>query len=339
MSFTWVDGVAADTVPADDRGLNYADGAFETLSCHEGRIELKDLHQNRLTRALIALHIRDAAEQSAHLFADAGRCIEAARHTGIARLTVTRGSGPRGYAPPESPQLRSILRAYPGPVSSYSELRCGIAATRWAAQPQLAGLKLLARTEQVLAAAEAASDGWDDMVMLDSDDHVISSSRGNLFMLFGEKIVTPCLDVCGIAGTRRELLTKILPTMIAPLVRPILWRNVCPQTLDHDHSVSGSLRSRSWNLAELACWQRVGRHYNGHGAFHDQRVVLAALLLSAVVIGPHAASDPSGINLRSPGGSPYYCWGDSWVRWRGQSRTVVNPEQLGGCRRSMAGFG
>ena len=29
MSLTWVDGVAADTVPADDRGLNYADGAFE----------------------------------------------------------------------------------------------------------------------------------------------------------------------------------------------------------------------------------------------------------------------------------------------------------------------
>ena len=242
MSFTWVDGVAADTVPADDRGLNYADGAFETLSCHEGRIELKDLHQNRLTRALIALHVRDAAEQSAHLFADAGRCIEAARHTGIARLTVTRGSGPRGYAPPESPQLRSILRAYPGPVSSYSELRCGIAATRWAPQPQLAGLKLLARTEQVLAAAEAASDGWDDMVMLDSDDHVISSSRGNLFMLFGEKIVTPCLDVCGIAGTRRELLlTELLPAMdCAVEIRPIsLAECLSADALVTTNSVSG----------------------------------------------------------------------------------------------------
>ena len=242
MSLTWVDGVAADTVPADDRGLNYADGAFETLSCHEGRIELKDLHQNRLTRALIALHIRDAAEQSAHLFADAGRCIEAARHTGIARLTVTRGSGPRGYAPPESPQVRSILRAYPRPKSSHAELRCGVAATRWATQPQLAGLKLLARTEQVLAAAEAASDGWDDMVMLDSDDHVISSSRGNLFMLFGEKIVTPCLDVCGIAGTRRELLlTKILPTIDCPVeVRPILLAEcLSADALITTNSVSG----------------------------------------------------------------------------------------------------
>ena len=41
MSLTWVDGVAADTVPADDRGLNYADGAFETLSCHEGASSMR----------------------------------------------------------------------------------------------------------------------------------------------------------------------------------------------------------------------------------------------------------------------------------------------------------
>lgn len=213
MSLTWVDGVAADTVPADDRGLNYADGAFETLSCQEGCIQHEALHRGRLTRALTALQVSGAAEQSERLFEDAGRCLETARHTGVARLTVTRGSGPRGYTPPEPPQLRTILRAYPRP-ESHSTLRCGIATTRWATQFQLAGLKLLARTEQVLAAGEAAAGGWDDMVMLDSDDHVISSSRANLFMLFGEKVATPCLDRCGIAGTRRELLlTKFLPAM------------------------------------------------------------------------------------------------------------------------------
>ena len=214
MSFTWVDGMAADTVPADDRGLTYADGAFETLSCHEGRIQHESLHQNRLTRALTALQVAGAAAQGERLFQEAAQCLKTAQHTGVARLTVTRGSGPRGYAPPASPQLRFVLQAYPRPVPSHLELRCGIATTRWATQPQLAGLKLLARTEQVLAAGEAEAGGWDDMLMLDSDDQVISSSRANLFMLFGEKVATPCLDRCGIAGTRRELLlNKILPAM------------------------------------------------------------------------------------------------------------------------------
>jgi 4-amino-4-deoxychorismate lyase len=133
------------------------------------------------------------------------------------------------------------LRAYPRP-ESHSTLRCGIATTRWATLFQLAGLKLLSRTEQVLAAGEAAAGGWDDMVMLDSDDHVISSSRANLFMLFGGKVATPCLDRCGIAGTRRELLlTKLLPGMnCAVEIRPIsLAECLSADALVTTNSVSG----------------------------------------------------------------------------------------------------
>ena len=242
MSLTWVDGVAADTVPADDRGLNYADGTFETLSCREGRIQHEELHRGRLIRALTALQISNAPEQGSRLFAEAGLCLGTARHTGIARLTVTRGSGPRGYTPPEIGQLRSILCAYPAPQLSLAELRCGIASTRWSMQPQLAGLKLLARTEQVLAAGEATADGWDDMVMLDGNEHVISSSRANLFMLFGKQVATPCLDLCGIAGTRRELLLdKILPSMDYPVdIRPISLREcLTADALITTNSVSG----------------------------------------------------------------------------------------------------
>lgn len=242
MLLTWVNGVAADTLPADDRGLNYSDGAFETLSCQEGRIQHEDLHRSRLTRALRALGVPSASEQGERIFANAGQCLETAGHTGVARLTITRGSGPRGYTPPELPQLRSILSAYPQPESSHYALRCAVANTRWATQPQLAGLKLLARTEQVLAAAEAAAAGWDDMVMLDSDDHVISSSRANLFMLLDEKVTTPCLDRCGIAGTRRELLlTQILPALNYVFeIRPIsLAECLSADALITTNSISG----------------------------------------------------------------------------------------------------
>ena len=91
-------------------------------------------------------------------------------------------------------------------------VRCGRAETRWADQPQLAGLKLLARTEQVLAAGEAATAGWDDAIMLDARGQVISSSRGNIFIITAGKILTPDLARCGIAGTRRQLLIdRILP--------------------------------------------------------------------------------------------------------------------------------
>ena len=38
MLHTWIDGIPADAVPVDDRGLNYADGVFETLLCRQGKI-------------------------------------------------------------------------------------------------------------------------------------------------------------------------------------------------------------------------------------------------------------------------------------------------------------
>jgi branched-subunit amino acid aminotransferase/4-amino-4-deoxychorismate lyase len=114
----------------------------------------------------------------------------------------------------------------------------------------------------VLAAGEGAADGWDDMVMLDSDDYVISSSRANLFMLLGEQVVTPCLDRCGIAGTRRELLlTEILPGMgYAAEIRPIsLAECLSADALIATNSVSGV--TPVTQLGESMLISEVGREW------------------------------------------------------------------------------
>lgn len=210
----WVDGEVGGCIPLDDRGLNYADGAFETLSCLNGDIACPSLHSDRLALALGALHFSDPTGLAQRCFDDVRRCVESVQHSGTARLTVTRGSGPRGYAPPESVSPRHILTLFPLLEMTPSAQICGIAHTRWAHQPQLAGLKLLARTEQVLAAQEAAAQHWDDALMLDTQGHVISTTRGNIFAFFGSQCVTPDLSQCGIAGTRRQLLIdSVLPEL------------------------------------------------------------------------------------------------------------------------------
>lgn len=173
---------------------------------------------------MAALCFADPARQAAKVFDDTQRCLDEVRHTGTARLTVTRGSGPRGYAPPSAAQARSVLSAHPPSAVAFSPLRCGVAETHWADQPQLAGLKLLARTEQVLAAHEAAMQGWDDALMLNKERQVISSSKGNLFLFKGADVTTPCLNRCGIAGTRRQMLIgNLLPQMgYSVSSRPVL---------------------------------------------------------------------------------------------------------------------
>ena len=171
---------------------------------------------------LVAL-IRVPQLQAQQVFEEAGQCLLRVKHSGIARLTVTRGSGPRGYAPSRSATPRYILAASAHPDHKSAPWRCGIATTKWQDQPQLAGLKLLARTEQVLAAQEAAAQGWDDVLMLDDQERVISSSRGNILLLKGQTILTPLLDRSGIEGTRRQLLVgSVLPKLGYQVdVRPV----------------------------------------------------------------------------------------------------------------------
>ena len=99
MPHTWVDGAAADAVPADDRGLNYADGAFETLYCDAGVLSCPDLHEARLASALECLGFHDPQTLASQCFDEMKQLLAEVAHTGVVRCTVTRGSGPRGYAP------------------------------------------------------------------------------------------------------------------------------------------------------------------------------------------------------------------------------------------------
>jgi 4-amino-4-deoxychorismate lyase len=185
---------------------------FETLLCRQGKILGAQLHEARLARGLSCLAFPDADSRAEAVFATARQLLSGVGHSGIARLTVTRGSGKRGYTPDLDATPRSILVAQNDRVVDNPGLRCGRAETRWADQPQLAGLKLLARTEQVLAAGEAAKAGWDDAIMLDARGQVISSARGNIFIISAGNVLTPDLARCGIAGTRRQLLIdRILP--------------------------------------------------------------------------------------------------------------------------------
>jgi len=212
MTHTWVDGVETDVIPNDDRGLNYADGVFETLACDAGRIGCAELHLLRLIDGLSRLRFNDADLTARRIFREALALILKVKHTGAARLTVTRGSGPRGYSPPSRCLPRYVLTTASRLPLSSSALRCGIASMCWSANIQLAGIKSLARVEQVLAALEAQRQGWDDVIMLDEAGGVISSSKGNLFLLNGNRALTPALDHCGIAGTRRQLLMEtVLP--------------------------------------------------------------------------------------------------------------------------------
>ena len=209
---TWLDGAPTSVLPLPDRGLDFGDGLFETLLLCRGTPLYIDSHLRRLQCGLQVLGFPEClatARQQLSIAADAVR--DRGWPWAALRLTLSRGSGPRGYAPPVRSQPRIIITAteldhdcarmaVPASVS--------LATIRWPLQPALAGIKHLNRLEQVLASAERRDRGTDEAVMLDQQGQLVSVIAGNLFLVRGKRLLTPVLDACGIAGTRRQLVME-----------------------------------------------------------------------------------------------------------------------------------
>ena len=201
-------------VAADDRGLGYGDGLFETMRVHRGTVPWWDAHWARLAAGGSRLGIRLPAPDRARaaseaLFGDGG--------SGVLKLLLTRGRGARGYAPDPVAEPTWIVSRHPLPPAAAGALSLHWCETRLAIQPALAGLKHCNRLEQVLARAECDRAGAGEGLVRDTQGNVVSATAANLFVLRGDAWLTPPLDGCGVAGTCRAALFAPLAAREATL--------------------------------------------------------------------------------------------------------------------------
>jgi 4-amino-4-deoxychorismate lyase len=205
----WLDGLKISALPLPDRGINFGDGLFETVLV-KGRCPLyRELHLARLARGLHALGMPDCIAAARRHIENAAIAIDANCDWSYMRVTVIRGSTARGYAPaPDSipeilittaPMLRDCTQ-----MLAPAEL--AVADIRLASQPALALIKHLNRLEQILAAAQSHREGKDECIVLDQADHLTCVIAGNFFLVRNGTLVTPLLENCGVAGTRRSLI-------------------------------------------------------------------------------------------------------------------------------------
>jgi 4-amino-4-deoxychorismate lyase len=129
----------------------------------------------------------------------------------VVRITLTRGMGMRGYAPPPSPLATRVVAAFAPPAMEEDHyargIRMRVCSTRLAEQPLLAGMKHLNRLEQVLARAEWNDPAIAEGLLCDGHGRAISATMANLFAVVDGRLVTPAVDRCGVAGVAR---TRVL---------------------------------------------------------------------------------------------------------------------------------
>ncbi len=209
-----VNGSVADTIPVMDRGLMYGDGVFRTMRVEGGRIDSWQRQYDKLAADCSALDIlcpaRAVLEREVR---------SATRHEPdcVLKIIVSRGEGGRGYGVPSSVNPSRVIVTAPLPEypARYWEegVQLHVCDIRLCHQPRLAGIKHLNRLENVLARMEWADPDTPEGLLLDSDGNVIEGTMSNVFMRKENRLLTPDLSQCGVAGLQRDRILELAPAL------------------------------------------------------------------------------------------------------------------------------
>lgn len=206
-----INGSFNGAISALDRGFTYGDGVFRTLKVVHGLPEHWPAHYQKLVKDCSAIGI---VCPSVDVFInDFEQLFSIEELVAVAKIIITRGEGARGYNPPAITNptrvmIKSNLPNYP--QRHFDEgVMLHLCETRIGHQPKLAGVKHLNRLENVLARMEWHDPEITDGLMLDIANNVIECTAANVFARYGDLLITPQLDQCGVAGvTRNQIMAR-----------------------------------------------------------------------------------------------------------------------------------
>ncbi|MEO7386812.1 MAG: aminodeoxychorismate lyase, partial [Gammaproteobacteria bacterium] len=205
MQRWWINGAPGQQVDLADRGFTYGDGLFETIAIREGRPRFLALHMDRLLDGCSRLGLELSGRPDLET-----RLVAAARevHHGVLKVILTRGPGERGYrlpAVPEPTLAWGIVASEHRPAQPVEVRWC---ATMTSANPATGGLKTLGRLEQILARAEWSQPTVAEGLMTSTEGWVTGGTSSNLFLVSGDRLLTPAVNRAGIAGVMRRVVLE-----------------------------------------------------------------------------------------------------------------------------------
>ena len=214
------DGVlfTADTplIRTTNRAFRYADGLFETMHFHKGKVLFYDAHYERLLRAMLTMKLSVIGFLSSEelyeriisltvknrLFGDA-----------LIRLTLFRKES--GVFDTDTKQASWLIETFPMQQKGFSLNEKGLIIDIFhdfqkAASP-LSPFRTLNSETYTLARIYAAEHKLDDCLIINTSKKIIESTHSNLFWLNGKTVYTPMSATGCTEGVLRRHLMTILP--------------------------------------------------------------------------------------------------------------------------------
>lgn len=203
-------------ITADNRGLRYGDGLFETIKLVNSNILLAQLHYQRLFHGLGVLQIHIPSyftethlQQIILTLANKNNVLDAAR----IRVTVFRGNG--ALHDHATAGFNFIIQALPlsGSYMRFNDngMSMDVYGGVMKSCDILCNLKTNNYLPYIMASQFAAQQQLDDCIVLNSYGRVCETTIANIFGVQGQSIFTPALAEGCVAGVMRQWLVENLP--------------------------------------------------------------------------------------------------------------------------------
>jgi branched-chain amino acid aminotransferase len=197
-------------VPVTDRGFRFGDGVFETIRLEGGRPYQWQLHLSRLNAGLAALRIPAPIVDWRAIAHEL--IIRNSVTDGFLRLTITRGSGSKGYVPDKGITPTWVMEYMPASVPPTNPYKLWVSIIQRSPLSTLpTNQKLNHGIASTLAILDARDNGCDEALMLSSTGKLCETASANLFWIKDGVLYTPALSTGCLAGTTRAAILRLAP--------------------------------------------------------------------------------------------------------------------------------
>ena len=203
------DSIVQENVLTQNRAFLYGDAVFETVKIVKGKILFLEDHYFRLMASMRILRMEIPMDFTMEFFED--QVLSTASNNGFeqsarARITVYRNDG--GYYLQTTNTISYLIHTSPLEnqffVFENKECEVDLYKDFYISKQLISSLKTTNKVIHVTASIYADENGYNNCIMLNDSKNVVEVLQGNLFMLQGNKLITPPISEGCINGIMRK---------------------------------------------------------------------------------------------------------------------------------------
>ncbi len=211
-----------------NRAFQYGDGLFETMMYSNGEILFFEDHYFRLMGSMRFLRFEIPMSWTPEFLEE--KCKEliqanlwANTHVRL-KLMVYRSSG--GRYTPESNKPEYVISGEPSSIAPYPVYNSGLVLDtfQYHHKPsgRLSNLKTIGSAIYTLAGIFAQENDLDEAILINEKGNLVEASSSNLFLIQGNKLITPPLESGCLKGVfRKNLLDRAKDIGLEPIEKDI----------------------------------------------------------------------------------------------------------------------